>query len=245
MVMIIDPQNAGIAGNMVVGAMIDLGVEKEEVQEVMEYYSSYFGDVKIKISKASKSGMDATYADIQCLDKEPIKYRQLQEKLDSINHDRVTPEMLNFAGKVFKIIAEAESQVHGTSLDQVHFHEVGAADAVADIIGAAYCYHILGMDNQKIYGMPPALGGGRKETDHGYISIPAPATLEILKDIPTIGGPVNQELTTPTGAAIFKAMVQEHITFYPLIINSQIGYGAGKLDLSYPNTLRVIMGESP
>jgi uncharacterized protein (TIGR00299 family) protein len=244
MVIIIDPQNAGISGNMMVGALIDLGVEKGEVQDVMEHYASYFGEIKIKINKTRKSGINATYAAIKCQDKQPIRYMKLLGTLNQIEHDLITPEILDFARKVFRILAEAESRVHGTGLDQVHFHEVGAADAVADIMGTAYSYHKLEIHTQKVYGMPPALGGGRKEISHGTISIPAPATLEILKGGPTMGGPVNQELTTPTGAALYKAMVQEYMTFYPLIINSKIGYGAGKMDLPFPNTLRILEGES-
>lgn len=244
MVTIIDPQNAGTAGNMMVGALIDLGVDKKEVQMVMEHYASYFGEVKIKIGKIEKSGVIATYADIQCHDKQAIGYHQLLKTLNQVQNGLVTPEMIEFARKVFGILAKAESLIHGTSLDQVHFHEVGAADAVADIIGTAYCYHKLEMHKQKVYGMPLALGGGRKETNHGNISIPAPATLEILRGTPTMGGPVHQELTTPTGAALYRAMVQENLTFYPLLINSQIGYGAGKIELPFPNTLRILKGDS-
>ncbi|MDD1775143.1 MAG: nickel pincer cofactor biosynthesis protein LarC [Methanobacterium sp.] len=244
MVVVIDPQNSGIAGNMIVGALIDLGVLKEEVVEVMEYYASYFGEIKVDINKIQKSGIKATYADINCHDKESIKYIELLGRLQDITHERVTPDVLNFAKKVFKILAEAEANVHGTNLEDVHFHEVGAADAVADIIGASYCYHQLKMDSQKVYGMPVALGGGRKESSHGLITMPAPATLEILKGIPTFGGPVGQELTTPTGAALLKAMVDEFVDFYPLLVNGNVGYGAGTMDLPFPNTLRVITGES-
>jgi uncharacterized protein (TIGR00299 family) protein len=93
--------------------------------------------------------------------------------------------------------------------------------------------------------MPVALGGGRKESSHGSMSIPAPATLEILKNVPVFGGPVENELTTPTGAAILISMVDEFYDFYPIIINKKIGYGAGKLELPFPNTLRILIGESP
>lgn len=244
MVAIFDPQNSGISGNMIVGALIDMGVDKEEVTEIIEYYASYFGKIEIDINKIQKSGISATYADIKCRDKNPIKYKELIERLNVITHERVTLAMLNFAKDVFKTLAEAESHVHGTSLDEVHFHEVGAADAVADVIGASYCYHQLKMDSVKVYGMPVALGGGRKDSAHGTITIPAPATLEILKGIPTFGGPVREELTTPTGAALLKTMVDEFIDFYPLLVNSNVGYGAGKMDLQFPNTLRVLTGES-
>ncbi len=245
MVVILDPQNAGIAGNMVLGALLDLGVDIKDAQEVMEYYASYFGDINIKIDKIQKSGINSTYVDIKCHDKNSIIYSDLLERLNSIEHELVTPDILNFAKKVFRVLAEAEAKIHGKSVDDVHFHEVGAADAVADIMGSAYCFFKLELNFQRVYGMPVALGGGRKESSHGSMSIPAPATLEILKDVPVFGGPVGNELTTPTGAALLISMVDEFYDFYPILINKKIGYGAGKLDLPFPNTLRILIGESP
>lgn len=245
MIMVIDPQNAGIAGNMVIGAMIDLGVNQEEVQDIMEHYASFFGEIKVDIKRIRKSEITATYVDVECKDKEPIKYDELLGCFSDITHEKVTPDMINLAINVFKTMAEAESTVHGTSLKNVHFHEIGAADAVADVIGAVYCFHQLQLHTQKTYGMPVALGGGRIESSHGSLTIPAPATLEILKGVPTFGGPVNFELTTPTGAALIKNMVDEFLNYYPMLINEKIGYGAGKRDLSFPNTLRVLTGEAP
>lgn len=244
MVTIIDPQNAGIAGNMILGAFIDLGVDKKKVQDVMEYYAAYFGEINVEIKKTRKSGINATYVDVECYDNESIQYKELLRRLNSIKHEDVTSEMLNRAIDVFKTIAKAESHVHGTTLNKVHFHEVGASDAVADIMGTVFCFDQLQLSSQKVYGMPVALGGGKKETAHGFLSIPAPATLEILKCIPTFGGPVNYELTTPTGAALLKNMTNEFLNFYPLMISENVGYGAGKMELDFPNTLRILMGES-
>ena len=243
MVVILDPQNSGISGNMVLGALIDLGVDAAEVAEVMENYAAPFGDIIIEINKTQKSGISATYADIKCEDRKPIGYNELLETLDKIKY-KISPVVLEFAKKVFSTLAEAESTVHGTSLDRIHFHEVGAADAVADIIGSAYCFYKLGLNSKKIYGMPVALGGGWIKSMHGELIVPAPATLEILKNVPSFGGPVNYELTTPTGAALYVNMVDEICDFYPLVTNSKIGYGAGKRDLEIPNVLRVVKGES-
>jgi uncharacterized protein (TIGR00299 family) protein len=150
--------------------------------------------------------------------------------------------MAEFAKMVYKTIAEAESHVHGTTIENVHFHEVGAADAVADVIGATYLFHKLELNRDKVYGMPVALGGGRINSMHGNLAVPAPATIEILKNVPTFGGPVNKELTTPTGAALYVNMVNEFIKFYPMMTNKTVGYGAGKMELAHPNVLRIVQG---
>lgn len=244
MTVIIDPQNSGISGNMLIGALIDLGLDSESVIDVMEYYSSYFGDVDVDIRKVKKSGISASLIDVKCNDKGPIKYTDLIDVLDGIEHSEVTPEIMNLSKKVFKTLAEAEAIVHGTTTDKVHFHEVGAADAVADIIGASYSFYKLGMNDKRVYGMPVALGGGRIRSMHGMLSVPAPATLEILKNIPVFGGPVNYELTTPTGAALLVNMVDEFTNFYPFLTSKNIGYGAGKMELPFPNILRILDGTS-
>ncbi len=244
MTVIIDPQNSGISGNMVVGALVDIGLDPKGVADVMEHFGSYFGDIKLKIIHVKKSGISATYTDVKCHDEKPIKYTDLIEVLDEIKHPEVTEDILKFAFKVFKTLAEAESHVHGTKIEDVHFHEVGAADAVADIMGASYAFHKLGMNKKTVYGMPVALGGGKIESKHGKLSVPAPATLEILNNVPVFGGPVDNELTTPTGAALLVNMVDEFTKFYPIITNRRIGYGAGKMELKVPNVLRIVEGIS-
>ncbi len=242
MTVIIDPQNSGISGNMVIGALIDHGLKTEVVIDVMEYYASYFGDIKVEIRKVRKSGISASFVDVECHDNASIKYTELIEVLESIKHSAITPDIMKLSKNVFNTLAEAEACVHGTTIEEIHFHEVGAADAVADVIGAAYSFHKLGMDNQMVYGMPVALGGGRIKSIHGMLSVPAPATLEILKNVPVFGGPVNQELTTPTGAALLVNMVDKFTNYYPLLTNKKIGYGAGKMELTFPNVLRILDG---
>lgn len=245
MVVIIDPQQAGISGNMVIGTLVNLGADVENVKDVMNHYGSQFGDIKVEIEDINKSGISASFADVRCTDHHATHYIKLLEILDSIEHEKVTPIVLNFAKAVFKTLAKAESQVHGVDLDKIHFHEVGAADAVADIMGASYAFFELGLADEKVYGLPPSLGGGRIDSKHGNLSVPAPATLEILKNVPAVGGPVNHELTTPTGAALLVNMVDEFVDFYPMITNQKIGYGAGKRELDFPNVLRVVKGTSP
>jgi len=243
MVLVLDPQNAGISGNMVLGALIDMNVNVDEVISIIKSYASPFGNIDINISQIQKSGILATYVDIKCEDQNKISYSELIETLDGVNL-KTNVNILNFAKKVFHTLAVAESKVHGTSIDRVHFHEVGAADAVADIIGSAYCFYKLGFNTKKVYGMPVALGGGRINSMHGKLSVPAPATLEILKNVPVFGGPVDYELTTPTGAALYVNMVDEFCNFYPLMNSKKIGYGAGSMDLPIPNVFRIISADS-
>ncbi|WP_414470405.1 nickel pincer cofactor biosynthesis protein LarC [Methanobacterium sp. ACI-7] len=244
MVVILDPQNSGISGNMVVGALIDIGANKEMALEVMEHYGSYFGDVNVKIEKVQKSGISASYVNVTASDKRAITYNELMETLDKIEYKNMDNNVLKFAKNVFRTLGIAEAKVHGTTLDRVHFHEVGAADAVADVIGASYCFYDLDFNRKKVYGMPIALGGGRIKSEHGNLSVPAPATLEILKNFPVFGGPEEKELATPTGAALYVNMIDEPCNFYPMISNKKVGYGAGKLDLFTPNVLRIIEGDS-
>ena len=122
----------------------------------------------------------------------------------------------------------------------MHFHEVGASDAVADVIGSIYAYYSLNLDNQKVIGLPIAVGGGRVKTAHGIIPVPAPAVVEILNGAKMIGGPVDSELATPTGAAIYMEICDEIKEFIPLIKPRKVGYGAGKKDFEHPNVLRII-----
>jgi len=242
MTLIVDPQNSGISGNMVVGALADFGGNHELLKDVMEHYGSVFGNVKVEITKIIKAGISSSFVNVKAKDSKPIKYTELIEILNGIEHPEITGEMTKFAKMVYKTMAEAESHVHGTNIDNVHFHEVGAADAVADVIGATYLFHKLELNKDKVYGMPVALGGGRINSMHGKLSVPAPATLEILKNVPTFGGPVDKELTTPTGAALYINMVNEYIKFYPLMTNKTVGYGAGKFELAHPNVLRIVKG---
>lgn len=243
MAIIIDPQSSGISGNMVVGALIDLGASANEIKLVMETAGSYFGEVNVEISKINKKGIQSTYVNVCESDYGHIKFTDLNKRLDEIKCDLLTTDIKNMAKNVFKRIASSESIIHGQSLDKIHFHEVGSADAVADVLGSIYAYFNLELDKTTVYSLPPALGGGIKKTAHGTIPIPAPSTIEILKNAPSQGGPVNNELTTPTGAALLMEFVDEFKQFYPLMKITNTGYGAGKLDLEHPNILRISQGQ--
>ncbi len=238
MTIIIDPQTGGIAGNMIIGALVDLGADVEKVKSIMESVTPEFGKVKVTFNKINKHGIDSTYCNVELLDENKhIHYKEFISKIDNLDIDETVKKT---SKNVFKRIAIAESKVHGKPLDEIHFHEVGASDAVADVIGSVYAYYSLNLDKEEIIGLPIALGGGRVKTAHGILPVPSPAVLEILKDINCIGGPVDSELATPTGCALYAELCSEFREFIPESKIEKTGYGAGKKDFDFPNVLRII-----
>jgi len=242
MTIIIDPQSSGIAGNMLIGAFVDLGADKNELKEVMEKSAREFGEVEVTFSNVSKHGIQSTFCHVDMLEhKHSINFKEFIGKINDLELDDAVKDT---SIKVFKRIAKAEAKVHGKTLKEVHFHEVGASDAVADVIGSVYAYYSLGFDSQKIIGLPIAVGGGRVNTAHGTIPVPAPAVVEILKDANMCGGPVDSELATPTGCAIYMELCDEIAEFLPIIKAKNVGYGAGRKDFDHPNVLRIIESEN-
>jgi hypothetical protein len=144
--------------------------------------------------------------------------------------------------KIFTKIAEAEAKVHGHPLDDVHFHEVGAIDSIVDIVGASVCMELLQAD--RVLSSTVEMGSGLIHCAHGILPVPAPATVEILKGIPIRIGGVSHEATTPTGAAILAATVDQFTQIADFNV-TQIGYGIGRRDTDTPNVLRVFLGEDP
>ncbi len=148
--------------------------------------------------------------------------------------------------QVFELLAEAEAQVHGTSVDEVHFHEIGALDTILDVVGVALGLDALGID--ELIATPPAVGGGTVQTAHGRLPVPAPATVQLLLGLPVVTGPTAAdgapagELTTPTGAALVRSLATG---FGPLpsMVATTVGYGAGTRDVGFPNVTRVVVGE--
>lgn len=238
MTIIIDPQSSGIAGNMIIGALVDLGADKNKLKEIMEKSARPFGEVEVSFSKVSKHGIDSTYCHVKMTEKSlSLNYPEFIEKIENLELDE---NIRKTSIRVFERIAKAEAKVHGKTMDAIHFHEVGASDAVADVIGSISAYYSLNLNKQKIIGLPIAVGGGRIETAHGIIPVPAPAVLEILKDANIVGGPVESELATPTGSAIYAEICDEIREFIPKAKPKKVGYGAGKKDFDHPNVLRII-----
>lgn len=163
-------------------------------------------------------------------------HRNLKDIEAIINTSSLAEEVKRTSLEIFRKVAEAEARVHGKGVYEVHFHEVGATDSIVDIVGAAICYHRLGVD--AVWSSPVELGGGFVRCAHGTIPVPAPATVEILTGIPTTRGAVSGETTTPTGAAILATLV-DTFTATPQLVLEMSAYGIGHRDTEIPNVLRV------
>lgn len=158
-----------------------------------------------------------------------------------INKSELNTNVKNLSIEIFKHVAEAEAKVHAKSIEEVHFHEVGAVDSIIDIVGTAILIDIISPDN--IYSSPVSLGTGLVNTAHGIIPVPAPATIEILRGVPVYSTGIRSELVTPTGAAIIKTLAEEFITMPELEIK-KIAYGSGKKNLEAANLLRIYEAET-
>jgi hypothetical protein len=241
MTIIIDPQGSGISGNMIIGALVDLGADVDRLKKIMEKSASIIGKINVNFTKVNKNSIDAMYCHVEMLDENGcVYYNELVDKINGLDLDEdIKKTSLN----IFKRIAIAEAKVHGQTLDELHFHEVGASDAVADVIGSVWAYYSLNLDKDKIIGLPISVGGGQVKTSHGILPVPVPAVTEILKGITFKGGPVSSELATPTGCAIYAELCDDIKEFIPQIKSEKIAYGAGSKNFDHPNVLRIIKTE--
>jgi pyridinium-3,5-bisthiocarboxylic acid mononucleotide nickel chelatase len=230
---------AGISGDMNLGAMVDLGVEPGYLTEELKKLN--IEGFHLEISKDIRRGISGTKATVIIENQENEKHRHLLHVEELINQSSLTPKVKATSLKIFNLIAEAEAKVHGIDKQMVHFHEVGALDSIADIVGAAICLDWLKVD--KVMSSPIQLGGGTVKCAHGIMPVPAPATAEILMNIPVMTGLVQHEATTPTGAAILAAIVDEFKAGINFPIN-KVAYGIGQRDVSeVPNVLRVYLSD--
>lgn len=229
---------SGISGDMFLGAMLDLGVSETVLEAGLE--SLGIAGLRIEVSKIDKKGVKATRVDVIAHD--VARERHLADILSIIRDSRLPSEVTGLAEAVFRRLAVAEAKVHGTSIEHVHFHEVGALDTIADVVGAAICLSELAVD--RVHASPVNVGGGKVSTSHGLLPVPAPATAELLRDVPCYGSNVKAELTTPTGAAILTEICKGFGPM-PAMRPVKTGYGAGSKDMETPNVLMAVLGEMP
>lgn len=226
----------GISGDMILSTLLNLGVPKEIFLKELSKLN-LDDEFDIKISSKFENGIKGTNVDV-IINEENI-HRHLVDIFSIIDNSKLNDNVKDISKKVFMVIGKAEAKVHGTTIDKIHFHEVGAIDSIIDIVGTAILIDLLCID--KIYASTVPVGCGFVNCNHGIIPVPAPSTLEILKDTPIKLNSVKGECTTPTGAAILKVLCDEFIDtleFEP----KQIGYGIGDKTFELPNILRSILG---
>jgi len=229
---------SGISGDMTLGALIDAGCDLSHLRK--ELQSLQVSGWELTAEKVWKNGMAATYAKVKTEDHK--KHRSLSDIQEILNKSQLAPQVRDRAGAIFEKLGEAEARVHDVPLEKIHFHEVGAVDAIVDIVGACIAFNALGVD--KFACSPLNVGGGTARMAHGVLPVPAPATANLLQGKPTYSNGVPRELVTPTGAAMVATLC-ESFGPQPSMTVSAIGYGAGTADLEgQPNVLRVMIGES-
>jgi hypothetical protein len=223
---------------MILACLFDAGLSLSEFQEAIDGLG--IGQVKGRVEEVSRSGIRAKSFTLDCGGNQVA--RTHADIVALIDNSGLPGRAAGMAIDIFGILADAEARVHGTSRDQVHFHEVGAADSIVDIVGACFGIERLGLD--KVVSSPIALGRGSVACEHGTLPVPSPATAEIVRGLPVRGWDIEAELTTPTGAAILRSVASD---FGPVpgMRVATVGYGAGSRDLGrIPNVMRLLIGES-
>jgi uncharacterized protein (TIGR00299 family) protein len=226
---------SGISGDMVLGALLDAGVPVEPIRAALD---SLGLPIQLELEKVKRCGFGATKATVVAEDQED--YRFLPDVEAILARGSLSSKQRELASTIFRKVALAESAAHAMPLERVHFHEVGALDSIADIVGAAVGLDLLGVE--KFTSSPVAAGSGTVKCAHGIMPVPTPGTAELLKGVPLASSPVKGELATPTGAAILTAVVSE-FTASPAMTIERIGHGSGTKDfIEQPNILRLLVG---
>lgn len=226
----------GIAGDMFLAAMIDLGVDARALEAGLRTLG--LDGWGFEVTRAVRQGISGVHLNVEVSSEVPHVHRGLHEILDRIEASALPSRAKAQARAVFEVIGRAESKIHDVPLESVHFHEVGAVDSIVDVCGAALALELLGQP--EVVSAPPPLGSGMVETMHGRFPVPVPATLEILRDLP-VRFEGQGELTTPTGAALLRALSRPGAP--PPMRLQRTGYGLGRRELpDRPNVLRATLG---
>ena len=235
--------SSGISGDMNLAALVGLGVDFSYLCSELEKLN-LSGEFRLEQKNVVKNGIAATKIDVVLLKSQPHarSYADIKQILASSNLSEFCKKK---AAAIFHVIAQAEAKVHKVSIDEVHFHEVGALDSIVDVVGAAICFEYLSKNFgiSRVVSSKIELGGGIVKCDHGYLNVPAPAVCEILKDVPVSLGRANFEMTTPTGAAILKACADEFVSEINFKIE-KVAYGAGEKNVpNFANAIRAMICE--
>ena len=227
---------SGASGDMILGAMVDAGLPLEDLQGQIDRLG--LSGLALRASSVKKKGFGATQVDVLTEDAQHHRhYTEIREIIDSSSLSEAVKER---SLRVFYRLAEVESHIHRIGIEEVHFHEVGALDAIADIVGAVAGLDLLEVNRMEVSPLP--LGTGFVQSAHGKQPIPAPATLALVRGVPVRGTGVEAELVTPTGAALLTTLADSFGPM-PAMRPKAVGYGAGARDLEWPNVLRMVLGE--
>ena len=229
--------STGISGDMTVAALVDAGVPASAICDGIAGLG--LPGVRLEFHEVMRCAFRARHLKIQ--HPEQHAHRHLADIESILDRGQLTSRQRQLAGSIFREIAKAEAAVHGTTVEQIHFHEVGAIDSIVDIVAAAIGFDLLGVD--QVVSSPVPTGRGQVRIAHGICTVPTPGTAELLKGMPLVDVPINCELTTPTGAAILKVIVDRFGPLPAMSIDS-IGHGAGSREFSdRANMLRILVGE--
>lgn len=228
---------SGVSGDMLLGALLHAGLEETVLRA--EIAKLGITDLNMVIEEAKSQSIGCRKVRFSGSDRQPL--RTLPVILPVLESSGLEPEIVHSCTQVFQVLAEAEAKVHEMSVDRVHFHEIGALDTIADIVGVVAGLHHLGIT--RLVCSPLPLGRGFVQCDHGKLPLPAPAVCELLRDIPTYGVDIPMELVTPTGAALVKVLADDFGPMIPMTIHAT-GYGGGSHTLpgKQPNLLRLFIG---
>jgi len=229
---------SGVSGDMILAALLDLGLDRQKWLKALKGLAA--AGYQVAFARTTRQGIMAQQVKIELAETQPERHlRQIEE---IIKDSRLPVGVKEKSKAIFCCLAEAEAKVHGCSIAEVHFHEVGALDAIVDVVGACLALEMLGVD--EIYSSPIGVGQGFATAAHGVMPIPPPATLEILRGVPLRFSGIETELATPTGAAILKVLAKVEAPPDHFVLE-RIGYGAGsKVIPELPNVLRAILLES-
>lgn len=229
---------SGVSGDMILASLFDLGIEKERWLKALAGLS--VTDYEVHFKRAKRHGISAQRAEVKVADQQPT--RRLSDIKKIVNASKLPVRVQENALSIFTTLAKAEAKVHGTSLEKVHFHEVGAVDAIVDIVGTCLALDILEVND--IYCTPIGVGRGISKSAHGPMPLPPPATLEILTGFPIHVHDVDVELATPTGSAILKTLAAPGPPPAELVLQA-VGVGAGSRTVpELPNVLRALLLQS-
>lgn len=228
---------SGISGDMILGALIDAGLDIQDIES--ELAKLKISGYNLKTQRVVKKGISGTKFIVEII--EQNIERKLKDIVEIVDQSDLSEDIKDLSKKIFKELATVEAKIHNKNIEEIHFHEIGGLDSIIDIIGSVIGIKKLGIE--AIYSSKIHIGTGFVECQHGLIPVPAPATLELLKETSIFSTGIDAELTTPTGAAILKTL-SSSFGGMPEMKVKKIGYGAGSRELEIPNLLRVYVGET-